>query len=166
MAIDGNCGSGKSTLASLIAKVYECNLFHMDHYFLRPGQKTESRLKEAGGNVDYDRFSREIIGGLASRRGFWYRIYDCKNQVLGRPVPVSPQKINIVEGSYSMHPAFRCHYDLRIFLRIEEEEQQRRILERNGALMLKRFLDEWIPLENQYFQELSVEKQCDLVFLG
>ena len=48
VAIDGNSGAGKSTLAALIADVYDCNLFHMDDFFLRPEQRTEERLKETG----------------------------------------------------------------------------------------------------------------------
>ena len=40
VAIDGKCTSGKTTLASKLAELYDCNVFHMDDFFLRPEQRT------------------------------------------------------------------------------------------------------------------------------
>ena len=37
VAIDGNSGAGKSRLAELLAEVYDCNVFHMDDFFLPGG---------------------------------------------------------------------------------------------------------------------------------
>ena len=34
IAIDGKCTSGKTTLASKLAEIYDCNVFHMDDFFL------------------------------------------------------------------------------------------------------------------------------------
>ncbi|WHH60071.1 hypothetical protein [Petroclostridium sp. X23] len=164
IAIEGNSGAGKSTLALLIGNVYESNIFHMDDFFLTPELKTEERLKEIGGNVDYVRFKHEVIDGINSSREFSYHKYDCKQMILGKPVSIIPQKLNIIEGCYCMHPALINNYDLKIFLHIDEKEQSSRILKRNGANMLKRFLCEWIPLENRYFKELNIQEQSDLVF--
>jgi len=164
VAIDGNSGSGKSTLASLIGDIYDCNIFNMDHFFLTPELRTEERFKEVGGNVDYVRFKQEVIAGLQSGHEFQYRIYDCRQNVFGQPISVIPKKLNIIEGSYSMHPTLINNYDLKIFLHIDEKKQRLRILKRNGASMLKRFLGEWIPLENRYFKELNIQEQSDLVF--
>jgi len=163
IAIDGNSGAGKSTLAALIGNVYGCGIFHMDDFFLTPELKTEERLKEAGGNVDYVRFRQEVIDGINSGREFQYRAYDCRQMILGQPVLVTPRKLNIIEGSYSMHPTLIDNYDLKIFLHVDEMEQNARILQRNGVDMLKRFLFEWIPLENSYFKEYNIEGQSDLV---
>lgn len=164
VAIDGNSGSGKSTLASLIGDIYDCNIFHMDHFFLTPELRTEERLKEVGGNIDYVRFNQEVIAGLQSGHEFQYCIYNCKQNVFGQPISVIPKKLNIIEGSYSMHPTLINNYDLKIFLHIDEKEQSLRILKRNGAFMQKRFLYEWIPLENRYFKELNIQEQSDLIF--
>ncbi|HHW30816.1 MAG TPA: hypothetical protein GXX20_03950 [Clostridiaceae bacterium] len=164
IAIDGNCAAGKSTLAALLADVYECNLFHMDDFFLTPELRTEERLKEIGGNVDYVRFKEEVMDGINSRCRFQYRKYDCRQMAFGEPVLVTPKKLNIIEGSYSMHPTLIGNYDLKIFLHIDEKEQKSRIINRNGAFMLKKFLDLWIPLENLYFKELNIKGQSDLVY--
>ena len=61
VAIDGKCTSGKTTLASKLAEIYDCNVFHMDDFFLRPEQRIPERLAEVGGNVDYERFQEEVI---------------------------------------------------------------------------------------------------------
>ena len=43
VAIDGKCTSGKTTLAAKLAEIYDCNVFHMDDFFLRPEQRTPAR---------------------------------------------------------------------------------------------------------------------------
>lgn len=163
VAIDGNSGSGKSTLAEALNSVYDCNVFHMDDFFLRPEQRTDGRMQQVGGNVDYERFKAEVLDKLKKGADFEYQIYDCSVSKLTDYVKVVPKKLNIVEGVYSMHPTLRDAYDLKIFLRIDAEAQKKRILLRGGEYMLKRFLNEWIPLENEYFSKMNISERCDLV---
>ena len=166
VAIEGNSGAGKTSLGSLLAERYDCNLFHMDDYYLPPEKKTGARLAEAGGNVDRERFKEEILDNIRQGGDFSYKKYDCKSQSYYPPVLVHPKELNIVEGVYSMHPDLAPYYDLTIFLSLDEAEQSRRILDRNGPLVHKRFLDLWIPLENRYFEELHIKENCDLVVTG
>lgn len=163
VAIDGKSGSGKSTLSNLLSKIYDCNIFHMDDFFLRPELKTEERLKELGGNVDYIRFNEEVINGIKSGLDFQYQIYDCKQIALTDFIKVKPKKLNIIEGVYSMHPTLISNYDLKLFLDIDEETQRARILKRNGSFMYEKFINEWIPKENQYFKEMRIPEQCDII---
>ena len=46
---------------------FDCNLFHMDDFFLRMEQRTPDRMKETGGNVDYERFY-ETVSQKGSKR--------------------------------------------------------------------------------------------------
>ncbi len=163
-AIEGNCGAGKSTLAALLGKKYDCNIFHMDDFFLRPELRTKERLEEVGGNVDYIRFKDEVINGLESGCEFTYRICDCKKRALDEYKTVMPKQLNIIEGVYSMHPTLIDNYDLKVFLSIDEKAQRERILKRNGEAMLEQFLTKWIPMENRYFSLLRIEEKCDLVY--
>ena len=57
LAIDGRCAAGKTTLAAQLARLSGCTVVPMDHFFLRPEQRTEERFLEPGGNVDRERFS-------------------------------------------------------------------------------------------------------------
>jgi len=164
VAIDGNSGAGKSSFASLIREIYDCHVFHMDDFFLTPELRTEERLKEVGGNVDYVRFKQEVIHGLRSGKAFQYRKYDCSKMAFEQPLTVIPKRLNIIEGCYSLHPTLIDFYDLKVFLGVDKEEQSARILKRNGPLMHKRFLTEWIPLEDEYFEKMKVPEKCDLVF--
>ena len=153
VAIDGKCTSGKTTLASKLAEIYDCNVFHMDDFFLRPEQRTPERFAEVGGNVDYERFQEEVLLPLKNGKAFSYRPFDCSTFTLAVPVAVAPKKLNIVEGTYSHHPYFGNPYDLKILLTVDEETQRQRILER-PAFLHKRFFETWIPMENKYFAKL------------
>lgn len=164
IAIDGNSGSGKSTLAHDLSKIYDCNVFHMDDFFLRPEQRTIKRMQEIGGNVDYERFKQEVLDNLKKNQEFQYQIYDCSQGRLTDYIKVSPKRLNIVEGVYSMHPTLRDYYDLKVFLSIDTETQSKRILKRSGKYMHERFLNEWIPLENEYFSKMKIPEICDMVF--
>ncbi|MHB1452846.1 MAG: uridine kinase family protein [Saccharofermentanales bacterium] len=163
-AIDGNSGAGKSWLSGLIGSIYSCNLFHADDFFLRPEQRTQARLAEPGGNVDYERLESEIYAQIAEDRSFKYRKFDCSVMALGDTVQVAPCRLNIIEGSYSLHPNLSKYCDLRIFLKISAADQAERILRRNGPILYQRFAEEWIPKENLYFRTFSIEQNCDLVF--
>ena len=162
VAIDGKCTSGKTTLASKLAEIYDCNVFHMDDFFLRPEQRTPERFAEVGGNVDYERFREEVLLPLKARKSFSYRPFDCITLTLAAPVAVTPKKLNIVEGTYCHHPYFGNPYDLKILLTLDEETQRQRILERPSFLH-KRFFEEWIPMENQYFEVFGISDQSEII---
>lgn len=163
VAVDGMCGSGKSTLGKILKEIYGCRLFHMDDFFLRPCQRTKERLAQPGGNVDYERFKEEILDHIGEKQGLKYRPYDCGTQTLGQPVKEPYHTLNILEGVYSQHPCFGNIYDLRIFCQIEKEEQERRILKRNGKEMLKRFQEQWIPMENLYFETFHIARKSMVI---
>ena len=156
VAIDGKCTSGKTTLASLLADVYDCNVFHMDDFFLRPEQRTPERFAEIGGNVDYERFAEELLAPLKAGEPFFYRPFDCSTFTLAQPVSVQPKKLTIIEGTYSHHPYFDDPYDLKILLTVTEDLQHQRVLER-PAFLHSRFFESWIPMENRYFDNQSMD---------
>ena len=162
VAIDGKCTSGKTTLAAKLAEIYDCNVFHMDDFFLRPEQRTPERFSEVGGNVDYERFLAEVLIPLKLGKPFSYRPFDCSTFELTDPITVIPKKVNIVEGTYSLHPYFGESYDLRILLTITPELQRQRIMER-PAFLHKRFFEAWIPMENRYFEGFAISEKCDIV---
>ena len=163
VAIDGNCAAGKTTLAEQLTKKYDCNLFPVDAFFLRPEQRTPERLAEIGGNVDYERFQSEVLLPLAAGNAFSYRPYDGQSGTLAAPISVIPKKLTIIEGSYSHHPYFGCPYDLKIFLTASPEVQKQRILER-PAFLHERFFNQWIPMEKAYFAHFSIAENSDLIF--
>lgn len=163
VTIEGGSASGKTTLGELLHSVYDCPVFHMDDFFLRPGQRTEERFAQPGGNVDRERFLEEVLIPLREGRSVDYRRFDCVTFTIAPPQRIEAGPLNIVEGAYSMHPDLAPYYDLSVFLSISAEKQRERILKRNAPAHAKQFFDRWIPLERCYFDALDVQDRCDLV---
>lgn len=163
VALEGGSASGKTTLAKTLSKIYDCNVFHMDDFFLQMHQRTPERFKEVGGNVDRERFIEEILEPLKRGEQVRYRKFDCSKMILGDYIEPKNKKLTVVEGAYSMHPDMGSAYDISVFLSISREEQKARINKRNTPETAKRFFNEWIPLEEKYFSKMGIKEKCSMV---
>lgn len=164
IALEGRCGSGKSTLARRLCGVYRCSVIHMDDFFLQPVQRTSNRLEEPGGNIDYERFEAEVAQPVREKKeAFSYHRFDCRTGSMNQLISVKREDLIIVEGVYSCHPRFDDIYDLKFFLDIDSREQVNRIRKRNGEEMLKRFVNEWIPMEEKYFTEFGIREGAHVI---
>lgn len=164
IAIDGRCGSGKTTIAHKIQKLFDCNVIHMDDFFLPFEMKTKDRLAEPGGNVHYERVTSEILEPLTNNtmQAIHHQPYNCETRTLAPPVSTPYKQLNIIEGVYSMHPALIGFYDFKIFLTVDKEVQLERI-KRRSLNQLQMFIDQWIPMEEDYFQLMKVEEKSDMI---
>lgn len=163
VAIDGMCAGGKTTLSSLLGAVFASPVYHMDDFFLPPSKRTEKRLSEPGGNVDYERFRSDVLDPLLSGKPFSFRPFDCSIMDFASPVLCEPSPLSIVEGSYACHPTLIQDYDFKIFVSVDPALQLERIRLRNGEGMLKRFVSEWIPMEMRYFDVFSIPEKADVI---
>ncbi len=161
IAIDGPSGSGKSTLANELSLKYDGLIIHIDDFFLPEKMKTKARLAEIGGNFHYERFIEEIIDYL-DKDDINYRKFNCKDGTF-EDVNVKSTKVIIIEGCYSHHSLLKPHFDLLVYLDVDYDNQLKRIKQRSGEFMLKRFIDEWIPLENKYFRNQQIKENADIV---
>lgn len=162
IAIDGRSASGKTTFAKEIASIYDATLFHMDDYFLPPQRKTKERLSEPGGNVDYERFEKEVLQQL-QRTTLTTQKFNCQTNTLEEKNEIELSSIIIVEGAYSLHPNLANYYGLKLFFDIDPITQKERILARNGEKMLARFVNEWIPLEEAYIKQTNLTNRVDFI---
>ena len=162
IALDGRAASGKTTMAGLLSKVLDATVIAMDDFFLPPELRTPQRLAETGGNVHYERFQEEVLFGLQTGEGFFYRVFDCGKMAYGVTVEIPKSQYRIVEGSYSHHPALGDYADLRVFLDIAPETQMARIKKRNGERLAEMFRTRWIPMEETYFDAFSIREHADL----
>lgn len=133
VAIEGGAAAGKSTLAARLEQIFDCNVWHLDDFYLRPEQRTAERLSEVGGNVDYERFYEEVITKVKEHQTVQSQKFDCSVMALDQRFVVPYKRLNIMEGSYSAHPYFKDVYDLKIYIDVDAEEQERRIRARNTA---------------------------------
>ena len=166
IAIDGRCAAGKTTLSEMIKEKIPCDVIHMDHFFLRPEQRTEERLREPGGNVDYERFLEEVMQPLRKGDTFLYRVFDCRSMGFSSEICINPGKLTIVEGSYSCHPKLWEFYDLHVFMDIDAKTQKERIRNRDGEEKLEVFQKRWIPMEENYFENCHIRERCEYVRQG
>ena len=163
IGIDGRCGSGKTTLTEILCRRLGADAVHMDYFYLTPEQRTKARFSEPGGNVNYERFSKEVLPCLGKPEGFSYRRYDFPTRSFPEICIVRSGQRVIVEGAYSLHPVFGDYADLRVFSDIGREEQEKRILLRNGPAGLENFKKIWIPLEENYLSACRIRENCDMI---
>ena len=148
-AVDGRCGSGKTRFAQLVSELLPCTVVHTDDYYLPPDRRAPDWAQIPGGNMDLERFDREVLTPARRGEAIPYRPYRCRTGTL-EPVRLLPARpLVLVEGSYSLHPRLRARYDLRIFLTCSREEQTARLTAREGDYF-PAFRDRWIPLEEHY----------------
>ena len=162
IAIDGPSAAGKSSLGYLLKERYDGLLIKTDDYFLHPSRKTEERLNEVGGNLDYERLLEEVFTNV-NEPTIQSNHFNCIKNILENREPLVNKDILIVEGVYSLHPMFLKYYTFKIFMDVEKDTQLKRIKERNGDVMLQRWINEWIPLEDKYFVEIDAKTIADLV---
>jgi uridine kinase len=163
VAIEGSSASGKTTLSKMLEEIYDCNVLHMDDFFLQPHQRTPERFAEPGGNVDRERFLEEVLIPLSKGDAIDYRRLDCSTMTIQEPMKIKPKKLTIIEGAYSMHPELADYYDLTIFLNVNPQVQAARIAIRNTSEFAERFHNEWIPMERRYFEAMDVKERADIV---
>ncbi len=162
IGIDGMCAAGKSTLGKMLAEVYDGNLFHADDYFLPAELRTTERLSEPGGNMHRERLLSEVLLPLERGAPVVTRRFDCGKMELEPPVEHKPRRVNIVEGSYCLHPALRDHYTLKLALRTDAKTQLGRLKARDPERFYD-YVNRWIPLENRYFEACGVFPAADVV---
>ena len=161
-ALEGGAATGKSTLAGQLSAWYQAPVIAMDDFFLPPALRTPERYAQTGGNIDDERFDREVAAPLRARTPFSYAVYDCHQDCMAgeKRIPAAP--VILVEGVYSLHPRFRDVYNLRLFLRTSPEIQDARLRQR-GDWLYRRFQELWLPLERAYFASEDWGALCDAV---
>ena len=166
VALDGMSCSGKTTFAGELAGRFSGSVIHMDDFCLPRERFTEAMQALPGGNMDRARFEAEALAPLAAGRDFAYAPFSCQLQsILPEQVHVSGPLV-VVEGAYALLPAWGKYYDLSLFLQVSMEEQQGRLLLRNGARGMVAFLTRWIPREESYFTACDVKNRCDAIVDG
>lgn len=161
IGIDGRCGSGKTEFANLLGRLFDCNIFHMDDFYLPLEKRAENWKEIPGGNMDFKRLVCEVLEPVQKQQTVLYRPYDCQKGQITEGSRLSPKLLNIIEGSYSQHPYLRDAYQFKIFLTCSIEEQKKRLQIREGGYFTV-FEKQWMPLEENYHQCYAVEQNSDL----
>lgn len=165
LAIDGRCASGKTTLAMELSQSLNCNVVHMDDFYLPFALRTPERMAKPGGNIEFERLISEIIEPLLAGRDAVYRPYACHDDKFFPSVMLNAAKSTIIEGSYSCHPCLADTLSIKVFMDIAPDKQLSRIARRDPG-HVEAFRTMWIPREEFYFAECAVRERCDIVLMN
>lgn len=150
VAIDGGCAAGTEELAGMIAGEFDCNLFHTSDFFL-------PEMSDEGIYLDCERLHRVILEPVRRGIPFFFRPNGKEPMEA-----VAPKRLNVIEGTYSLHPDIRDAYDLKIVLRTDLALKQQ-FIKRLEPDMQIRFAAQMMPAEARYFTFTAWEKQCDYI---
>ena len=165
VAIDGRCGSGKTGLAALLETESNCNLIHMDDFYLPMEKRLVNWRQIPGGNMDFVRLIREALEPLSRGEMGMVRPYDCGKSAYGPVREIVSGKLTVVEGSYSHHPCLRQYYNKMIFLTCDKETQKKRLLPREKKKYAM-FETLWIPMEERYLSAFPTPEEAIVVDTG
>ncbi len=163
VAIDGNCGSGKTGLAAMLQSVFPCNVLHMDDHYLSFPQRQSNWEQMPGGNIDFQRIREELLQPVREGKPIDYQPFDCGTGQLSVRQRLSPQRLTILEGTYSQHPLLREYHDLTVFLHCSKQVQMSRLEDREGV-GIRGFEKLWIPMEERYFDTCRPQNDSKFIF--
>lgn len=164
IAIDGMSGSGKSTLGRLLNEELNGNLFHIDDFFRPPQIDENNQYSKYGSNINFTKIKNNIIEKILVKEEISYQPFDFKTHTHQDYLTIPFKNINIIEGSYSMHPFLKEYYHYQIFVKTNKCKQIFRILKREGLKKLFKFKKIWIPNENIYHKNLNISKQANIIY--
>ena len=163
LALDGRCGSGKTTMAAALAEQFPDSIvLHTDDFYLPPADRVPGWEQTPCANMGLARLRDEVLAPARAGKPALYRAYSCREGAYLPPRPLGPAPLVIVEGSYSHHPSLAPYYDIRIFVTCSPDEQARRLCRREGE-RYSNFVERWIPLEEGYFANYSIEENAEMM---
>lgn len=156
VGIDGFGGAGKSALADAIgAAVERAAVVRVDDFW-------GPSIRE----WDWPRFRAQVLLALLDGRPARYQVWDWVRDAGGPWVEVPADRLVVVEGVSSTRSEVGAPWDLTIWVDAPREVRLRRALERDGAAMLARWLDDWIPSEEAYADRERPWERVDLIVSG
>lgn len=155
IALEGRCASGKTTITSNLKNV---TIIDVDEFFLRKELKTEERLNEIGGNIDYDLYE-QCLQKIKPNTTITYTIFDCTTQSYQEKTIYIKDKVLLV-GVYSYHQKIRKYINKLIFLIVDKDTQLERLKQRK---MYLRFINEWVPMEEKYYNSFDFIGSSDIL---
>lgn len=154
LAMDGKSCSGKTTLADLIERERPVTVIHTDDFFDNPDS-------EAIG-INSRRIISEIFNEIKVGKPLTYRKYDCRTKSFRNVLIEKVHPLVLIEGVFSANLELINRYQGIIFAEVDDDTRMERLLIRSKPL-ISRFINEWIPREDRYFQNDRIRFRADLI---
>lgn len=156
VGVDGCGAAGKTSLAGTIAAaVPDAVVVHVDDF-------SGPRIRE----WDWPRFDAQVVRPLLAGRPARYQRWDWDADRGAEWHDVPPGRTVVVEGVSSTRREVAVPWDLTIWVDAPREVRLARARERDGAAMLARWLEDWMPSEEAYVARERPAERVDLVVSG
>ena len=135
-------------------------MLHADDFFLNDKQK-EKEIP-IGEYIDQDRIDK-LLTDIKTNNTVTYQKYDCTNKCYLDVVMEDVKDIVILEGVYSYNSLLSKHFNYLVFIHIDKDIQDSRLLKRSSPFIYNKFITEWIPRENEYFDYFEILEKSDII---
>ncbi len=160
VAAEGKCASGKTTLIEAISKKMNLTIIHADDFFLKESDK--KKYIPVGDYIDYNKII-SLIKNLNENDSVIYEKFKCSTQTYEKVSIDSPSKIIILEGVYSYNKHLQNYINHLIFFNVNFDEQLLRLKTRENDKNLEKFINIWIPKENEYYDTFPIISNAELL---
>jgi uridine kinase len=164
ISIDGPGASGKSVFGDrLNGLLPDSQIIRFDDFYV-----PVSDPSIIGSNFDWLRLVKEVLEPLKNGTAAKYRALNWKSMALDKWVPVENRKFTIIDGVTSGRRELRKYVDFLVFVDAPEKERLSRGLGRDGIGVMGKWIRDWIPRENAYFDSAlhRTRESADLVVNG
>ncbi|MDQ3381710.1 MAG: uridine kinase [Actinomycetota bacterium] len=156
VAIDGYGAAGKSQLAERLArKLGEVTIVHTDD-FARPNVP----------GWEWIRMRTQVLEPVLSDRPGRYQRYDWESDQPAEWHDVPVGGTLIVEGVSSLRDELGRYWDYGIWLDLSHDLRLQRGIGRDGEALRSKWVEVWIPEEDEYFSRQRPNEKADLVIDG
>ena len=156
VGIDGFGGAGKSAVARHIKEnIPNTIVIEMDDFYV-------PELVRA----DWDRLYEQVIEALKNGSPASYQRFDWDTKKLAEWHTIEPKGVIVIEGVYVLHEKIRNAYDYKIWVEAPHELRLQRGLERDGEEARGRWVDEWMPKEEEYKESQRPHEFADIIVDG
>ena len=157
VGIDGGGGSGKSTLSrNLAAGLDDCTLIHLDD-FADWNDESNWQLSTFA-----ERALNPLMAGLTSK----HQRYDWPTDTLGDWFEIPPKGIAIVEGVTALRRDLRDYWQVAVWGDCPRDLRLERGVARDGEAIRAKWVEEWMPGEDEYFQNEQPREHAGFLFDG
>ena len=157
IGIDGGGGSGKSTLAkNLAATLGDASLIHLDDF----ADWTDDSNWQL--STFTERALKPLLAGITSK----HRRYDWPTETLGDWFEIPAAGVAIIEGVTAMRMDLREYWKISIWVDCPRELRLERGVARDGEAIRAKWVDEWMPGEDQYFRREKPWESTAFLFDG
>ena len=157
IGIDGGGGSGKSTLAKKLAEALgDATLIHLDD-FADWTDDSNWRLSTFA-----ERALKPLLAGITSK----HQRYDWPTDTLGEWFEIPSAGVAIIEGVTALRVDLREYWKISIWVDCPRELRLERGVARDGEAMRAKWVDEWMPGEDQYYLRGKPWESASLLFDG